>query len=104
VNREFVDSIKLRGQQVPALGWLQPRLRDGKPVVLIVQGRRRWKAIQMVWAEMLAAGVREDHLPPFHLIVRRFINDLDAFESWVIENSHRDHPRQILGRADESVG
>jgi hypothetical protein len=89
VNREMVETLKMRGQEVPALGWVQPGLRDGKQVVHIVAGRRRWKAIQIAWAELLAEGVSEQYLPPFRLIVKPYVDELDAFEAWIVENCHR---------------
>ncbi len=90
VVRETVASIKLRGQEVPAEGYKQPGLRDGKQVVTITKGRGRWKAINVAWKEMLAEGEAEQHLPPFRLIVKRYVSDLDAYEAAIIENVHRE--------------
>jgi hypothetical protein len=111
VTREMVESIKLRGQEVPAEGYKLPGLRDGKQVVVLKKGLRRWHAINMAWEELLAEGTSEDMLPPFRLIVKRYVNDMDAFEAGIIENYHRENEsdeskarklQQYLGRGRDS--
>ncbi len=95
----MVDTLKRRGQEVPAQGFKQSKLREGKQVVTLVNGRRRWKAIQVAWAELLAAGVEEKYLPPFRLIVKSYVSDMDAFEAAVIENCHRREQEDDLSKA-----
>jgi hypothetical protein len=95
----MVETLKRRGQEVPAQGFKQSKLRDGKQVVTLVKGRRRWKAIQVAWAELLAAGVEEKSLPTFRLIVRHYIGDMDAFQAAMIANYHRREQEDDLSKA-----
>lgn len=88
VDPVMVESLRMRGQEVPAEGYKDGK-RDGKTVVVLTKGRGRWAAMQQAWTELLAAGQKAEDLPPFRLLVKQFLDVFDAIEAAVIENEHR---------------
>jgi len=88
-DRELIESLKNFGQRVPAEGYKEPGLEEDKQVVTLTDGRRRWAHLQQAWSELLAAGVKEESLPPFRVIVKRFASEIEKFEAAIVNNAHR---------------
>lgn len=88
-DRELIESLKTYGQRVPAEGFKEPGLIDGKQVVTLVDGRQRWVHIQQAWAELRAAGTKDEDLPPFRIIIKRFSSEIEKFEAAIVNNAHR---------------
>lgn len=90
VNMDRVWSLRMHGQLNAATGYkLKDQDGEGRWVVVLTSGRQRWKAMQKIWEEDLAAGVDPKDLPTFKITLHPEGYAKDRVEISIVENEHR---------------
>lgn len=90
VNMDRVWTLRMHGQLNPATGYkLKEPDEQGRTRVILTSGRQRWKAMQKIWEEDLAAGVDPKDLPTFKLTLHPEGRSTDRVEISIVENEHR---------------
>jgi ParB family chromosome partitioning protein len=87
---DLVWSLRNSGMLQAARGYKNGLADDGREIVTLTLGRRRWKAIQEVWRQMSEEGLSEKDFPAFRLTLSQYGNGARKLEDAIIENVHRE--------------
>jgi ParB-like chromosome segregation protein Spo0J len=89
VNPNMVESLRICGQKLAAVGYKADEQVNGKQVVVLTDGRQRWKAMNALWAALKAEGGNEIDFPTFQLVLERPTKDSQKLETALVTNVHR---------------
>ena len=90
VDPARVWSLRENGQINTATGYKLEELDEqGRFQVVLTTGRQRWRAMQKMWEEDLAAGKDEQDLMTFKITLHSKGSSRDRMEISIAENEHR---------------
>lgn len=88
VDENMVNSLIRLGQLQQAVAY-KDGMEDGKDIVVLVDGRQRWKAMQEVWNRFLQDGTDMKLAPSFRVVLRGQKNAAQRREIRISANRHR---------------
>jgi len=88
LDENLVESLIRLGQLQQALGY-KDGVEDGKDVVVLVDGRQRWKAMQEVWNRFRENGTDMKFAPSFRICLRGQKSAAQRREIRISSNRHR---------------